>query len=49
MKDSFEGKTAPAFEKWWFKAKHKTCLRCLGKCKQSDKVKIIACPQYKEK
>lgn len=38
--------TNKGWETWLWKTKHPLCLKCQKECKQSDKVKIIICPQY---
>jgi transcriptional regulator with XRE-family HTH domain len=30
-------------------ATHPLCLRCRNKCKQTNKIKILSCPQYEAK
>ncbi len=42
-------KTVRSFEAWFWHTKHPLCLRCEKECKQSDKVRIIRCPQCKVK
>ncbi|MCK9597997.1 MAG: hypothetical protein M0R06_03085 [Sphaerochaeta sp.] len=38
--------TVAKWETWWWKNKNSACLRCKKECKQSDKVKVIACPAF---
>lgn len=35
------------WERWWWRGTNAVCGRCKETCKQSDKVKVVCCPQFK--
>jgi hypothetical protein len=42
-------KSNKEWEEWWQKHTHPLCKKCINDCKQSARVRIIACPQFEEK
>ena len=38
--------TSRKWEKWWWRTINKLCRGCTRECKQSNKVKVVVCPQY---
>lgn len=41
--------TAEEFERYWWKSHNRRCKKCIHKCKQSSKVEIFYCNQFKAK
>jgi len=36
------------FKEYWFKYNNNLCSRCINECKQSSRVKIVNCREFKE-
>lgn len=41
--------TVANWNKWFWEELNPLCIRCIHNCKQSAKVKIIACKKFKSK
>jgi len=44
---NIENSTTKQYEKWFWKDFNKTCIECINNCKQSSKVKLLNCNNYK--
>ena len=45
---AFSKLNAKEWEKYWWNTPHFKCKGCINSCKQSSRVQILACPQFKE-